>query len=196
MITDSKPLRLALLAAAPALALGLAGCKSEDKQPAPATLATFEVEGTTKAATVQAIDYTTRKLTLKWSDGVVTTYKVGEQAINFNQIKPGDIVKAAVAEGVAVYIGPSSAPPSAAEGTMVALSAKGEKPGIVIADTEIVIARVTAVNTAARTITLQGPAGNSRTLRVAPSADMSRVRVGDDVAARVSEAVAIWVERP
>lgn len=178
-------------------ALTLAACESQDKpQPAPSTLATYEVEGTTKAATVQAIDYTTRKLTLKWSDGVVTTYKVGEQAVNFNQIKPGDAVKAAVAESVAVYVGPAAMAPAAGEASMVALSAKGEKPGIVVADTEMVIARLTAINTSARTITLQGPSGNSRTVRVSPGADMSRLRVGDDIAARVSEAVAIWVEKP
>ncbi|MGH7132377.1 MAG: hypothetical protein ACREJO_10580 [Phycisphaerales bacterium] len=184
---------LALLALAPVLALG--ACSNE-KQPAPANLATYEVEGTTKAATVQSVDYATRHVTLKWSDGVVTTYKVSEQAVNFNQIKPGDVVKASVAEAVAVYVGPSSMAPSASEGSLVALAAKGEKPGIVVADTEMVVARVTAINNAARTITVQGPAGNSRTLRVTPSADMSRLRVGDDVAARVSEAVAIWVEKP
>lgn len=193
---DSKTLRLALLAAAPALALSLAACTGDQTQPAPTAIATIEAESTTAAATVLAVDLAARKLTLRWAHGDVTTYTVGPDVVNFPQIKVGDIVNANVAESFAVYIGPENASPAVGSASRVAVAAKGQRPGVVFANTVVVVDRLSAVNMSNRTVTLQGISGISRTLRVAPGLNMSGLRVGDEVAVRVSEAVAIWVEKP
>lgn len=189
-----------LACAAAALVLGLGACDHNKKKPEPAAtpapaMGVAELEGVKISATVIMTDSANREIRLKWDDGSVHTYRLGPEAINFDQIKSGDRVHAVVAEEVAVYVGPGNVP-SAAAGTVLARAPKGERPGVVAADTAIISAKVTAIDANARTVTLVGPQGNSRTVRVDPRVDLSRVRVGDDVAVRVTEAVAIWVARP
>jgi hypothetical protein len=66
-----------------------------------------------------------------------------------------------------------------------------------MADTVEVTARVEAVDQAARTVTLKGPAGNVRTFKVDPSVErLKDVKVGDDVVLRYTEALAIAVVKP
>jgi Cu/Ag efflux protein CusF len=43
-------------------------------------------------ATVKAIDYKTRMVTLEKSDGTTVDMQVGEEAVRFNEVKKGDIV--------------------------------------------------------------------------------------------------------
>lgn len=156
----------------------------------------LEVDGVTATATVQAINPQTRTITLLWDGGVVTEYVARPEMRNFAQIRVGDRVRATVVEGLAVAVVPANNAPSAAAEQVVALAPKGSRPGILMANTVQVVAKVTAIDTANRTVTLTGVSGTPRTVRVSSSVDLSRLQVGDDVAARVTEAMAVVVEAP
>jgi Cu/Ag efflux protein CusF len=153
-------------------------------------------ETTTATATVQAVDPAHRTVTLRRPDGTTSTYQVGEEAVNFDQIRVGDQVKATYVESLAVGIRKTDEPPSAAESQAITRAPKGAMPGGVIVSTTELTARVTGIDAANRTVTVVGPAGNTRTLNVGPDVDLTKVQTGDNVVVRYTEALKIQVERP
>ena len=150
----------------------------------------------TRTATVQAVDPAHRTVTLRSPDGTTSTYQVGKEAVNFDQIKVGDQVKITLVESLAVTIRKTDEPPSVAESQAITRAPKGAMPGGVIVNTTELTARVTAIDTTNRTVTLVGPAGNTRTLNVGPDVDLTKVKPGDNVVVRYTEALKIQVERP
>jgi hypothetical protein len=154
------------------------------------------VDTMTATATVQAVDPAKRTVTLRSPDGTTNTYKLSKKVRNFDQIKVGDQVKATVVESLAVVLRKAGEPPAIGEEEAVALAPKGAKPGVVVANTRELTARVDAVDVAKRTVTLTGPAGNTRTFKVGPDVDLTKVQAGDNVVVRYTEALALLVEAP
>jgi hypothetical protein len=154
------------------------------------------VDTITATATVTAVDPAKRTVTLRNPDGTTSMYKVGKDVINFDQIKVGDQVKATLVESLAVAIRKPGEPPSAAESRTVALAPKGAKPGGIVVDTAELTATIRAIDPTKRTVTLMGPAGNERTLKVGPDIDLTKLQVGDNVVVRYTEALALLVEKP
>jgi hypothetical protein len=147
-------------------------------------------------ATVAAIDPRNRRIALVTPDGRRATYKVGQDVINFNQIRVGDRVNATVTEELAVFLRKAGTPPSADEGAEVALAPKGAKPGVVMADTAEVTARVVSIDAISRRVTLQFADGSTKTVRVNPAINLANVVPGDAVTVRITEALAVLVEKP
>jgi hypothetical protein len=79
---------------------------------------------------------------------------------------------------------------------MVALAPKGAQPGGLVAETTQVTATIMAIDTIARTATLQFEDGSSQTLRVRDDIDLSKHDVGERVVFQVTEMVALSVEKP
>jgi hypothetical protein len=154
------------------------------------------VETVQMTATVKAVDRSKRTVTLAGKNGKRATYKVGKEAVNFDQIKVGDRVNATLTETLAVFLRPQGTPASVGEGAAVALAPKGAMPGGIVATTTEVTARVVSVDAASRHVTLQLPDGSKRTVSVNPSIDLAKVAPGNAVTAQVADAVAISVERP
>ena len=156
--------------------------------------AAVEVVTAKTSATVESIDRATRTVTLKNIGGAVTTYKCGPEVRNFDQIKVGDHVKAELVESFAVFVGKGAAAPSAKLVSATALAPKGSKPGVVMADTTQITAKVVSVDAAGHSVALSGPLGKTRSFSVDPTVDLSGVQVGDDVVVRYTEGLAITVE--
>ena len=154
------------------------------------------VMAVTATATVQSVDSAKRTVTLKMPNGKVKTLKAGKEVKNFDQIKAGDKVKMTYVEELAVALSKAGAPPSAEETTEVMLAPKGAKPGVIAADTIEMTAKVTAVDSKKRTVTLMGPEGKTKTLKVPKTVNLKQVKKGDDVTVRYTEALAIMVEKP
>jgi hypothetical protein len=147
-------------------------------------------------AAVDAMDTAKRTVTLKLPDGTTRTFKVGPEVKNFDQIKAGDNVKTTFYESVAVFVAKTGEKPSVSEFGAVEVAAKGEKPGAVVVDTLEVTATVVKVNYKKRTLSLKGPEGNVRTFTVDRSVrNFKNIKKGDDVYLRVTEAVAMAVEK-
>jgi len=148
------------------------------------------------SAKVTAIDSANRKVTLLWPDGGKDTVKVGPEAVNFDQIKKGDMVDVIVTEELVVYLDGegASAPDGAA--AMVALAPKGEQPAGLVAETVQVTATVTAINPTKRTATLRFEDGTTKTFPVRDDIDLSLRKVGEKVVFLHTEMIAISVEKP
>ncbi len=184
--------RISLLAAALPLFTACSTMGTEDK-PEPGAIAVETVQMT---ATVKAVDQRNRTVTLAGQNGKPMTYKVGKEAVNFDQIKVGDRIKVTVTEALAVFLRPQGTPPSVGEGAMVALAPKGAMPGGMIATTTEVTARVVAVDAPSRHVTLKLPDGRKRTVSVNPNIDLKQVKPGNAVTVQVADELAIAVERP
>jgi len=155
------------------------------------------VETATATATVDAVDAASRNVTLKFPDGRMQTFEAGPEVRNFDQIKVGDQVKATLAESVAVFVRKSGEPASSGEVRAVKVAPKGAKPGVLLVGTTEVTAKVEAIDYKKRTVTLKGPEGNVKTFTVDKSVKkFGNVKVGDELVVRVTDALAIVVEKP
>lgn len=157
------------------------------------------VGSTTLKATVDAIDYDKRTVVLRSEDGSTTTkMDVGPEVKNFKQVKKGDVLVVEHVESVALVVVPKGEAPSAKGGSSYVETAKlGEKPRRVEVNTVEVVATVDAIDYKARTVTLRGPEGNTRTLKVGPEAKrFDNVKKGDEVYVSYTETTAISVQPP
>jgi hypothetical protein len=156
----------------------------------------IEVGAITATSKVTAVDPAKRMVTLTNADGVTNTYKLGKNVRNFDQIKVGDDVKATLLESVAVTVSKSSAPPDASRRGVIAVAPKGAMPGVIMAKTRQITAKIVSVDTQMRTVTVEGPAGGMPTIKVGPKVKLDELQKGDDVTLRVTDALAIHVEKP
>jgi Cu/Ag efflux protein CusF len=148
----------------------------------------------TITASVEAIDAAERTVTLKGPRGRVVTLPVGPQVKNFDQIKVGDMVAVRYYEALSLELkkgGSGIRERSERAGT--ASAQPGERPAAGAARTITVVADVIAVNPKRQTITLRGP---KRTvdLKVKDPKQLKLVKVGDQVEATYTEAIAVSVE--
>jgi Cu/Ag efflux protein CusF len=147
-------------------------------------------------AKVAAIDTATRKITLVSSDGIKKTVTAGPNVINFDQIHVGDRVKVTAAEELVVQMTEPGGSAESQNAALVALAPKGAKPGGVLAETTQVIATVKEIDLPNRTATLEFEEGSTRTFPVRSDVDLKQRKVGEKVAFRVTQMVAISVECP
>jgi Cu/Ag efflux protein CusF len=166
----------------------------EEKQKKPAM---GEGEAVVATATIQSVDRAKREVTLKKEDGTIATIKVPETARNFDQIKAGDVVTAAYTESVALAVRKSDEPPSATGRESVERAAPGQKPGAEKTSTVQISATVEKIDRAKRELTLKGPEGKTKTVKVPQ--DMKRfdeLKEGDQIVVTATQAVAIEVSKP
>ena len=142
-------------------------------------------------ATVDAVDKDKRTVTLKGPQGRTVTLKAGPDAKNFDQIKVGDKVKGKFLDSIALFVRKSGAPPDAAEIQAVSVSPRGQKPMAMAVDTVEITAKVEKIDYKTRLVTLKGPDGQMKTIKVDPRVKkLGQVKVGDDIVLRHTEAVA------
>ena len=151
----------------------------------------------TTTATVENVDQKTRMVTLRTADGEIVHFQADDSVRNLPQVRKGDQVTATYYESIALSMheAPGGTPSiTVAEG--VERAPLGDKPaGMIVRDTTIT-AKVTAINKAKQTVTLEGPQGGQVTLKAADPANLDHIQVGHLVQAVYREAVSISVEKP
>ena len=151
-------------------------------------VATVEV-----TATVTAINQKTREVTLKKDDGTEVTFIASEEAKNLPQVKVGDVLHVVYAEALAYEVrkgGTTVAPATAIAGGAAEL---GQRPAGALARQTTATVAITAIDRAAPSVTFQGPAGNTRTIKVLHPERLEGVNVGDTVELTFTEALALKV---
>lgn len=186
-----------------ALVIGLYGCESgtqAEKEMAPATESTAEkpaVGGAvvvTMEATVAAVNQETREVTLKDAEGNTQEIIVGEEVKNLPQVEVGDTVTVEYMEAVTIEVlGPEGVEPAAAAATAMGTAEPGQKPGGAEVQEMVVVAVIEAINKESEEVTLKGPEGNSKTVKVRNPANLEKVAVGDNVMITFTRALAINV---
>ena len=149
----------------------------------------------TLTATVVAIDTATRTVTLKGANGKVVDIAVPPEAKKFDQVKVGDLVTVEYARALTLTLKKTgSGIRESTSQTVTAGAPAGAVAGGAAAHQVTILANVTAVNKKEGFITLRGPKGNSMDLAVPDAAQLKLVKVGDQVEAVYTTAMAITVD--
>lgn len=199
--------KTSIVAAVLAALFTLTACQSAPPPPPPAqqsSASAFQpgvpggivVNTKTVSARVTAIDYAQRKVTLLGADGQSFTTKVGPQAVNFDQVKKGDLVNLTLTEELVVHLDDEKAPAAQGSAAAVALAPKGAQPGGVMAETTQIVATVTSIDLMKHTATLRFEDGTTRTLKVRDDVDLGKHKAGERVVFRVTEMVALSIDKP
>lgn len=149
----------------------------------------------TVTAKVEAIDPASRTLTLKGPKGNVVTIKVGDQVKNLDQVKVGDQVIAKYYEALAIRVTKAGQKGASVEES-TEKAKPGQKPAGAVARKITMTAVIKEINKKDSTVTLQGPEGNIRTIRVRNPKNLENVDVGDHVTITYTQALAVSVKKP
>jgi len=146
------------------------------------------------SASVQAIDKDKRLVTLKRKDGSSFVVTAGPEVKNFDQIKVGDEVVLRYVEALTLELKKGSgAIREKVEREAGAVAQPGEKPGAAVGRQVTVVANVVAKDAKRQTIRLRG-VERTIDLKVPDPKQFKLVKVGDQVEATFTEAVALSVE--
>jgi len=187
---------LALLAASLVAALALpSAAQAEEKavmtsSPGKASIA----QKRRLVATVEAIDAAKREITLKGPKGKVVPLSVSPDVRNLEQVKVGDQVVVTYIEALSLTLmKEGKALVASTTKTDGVRASEGAKPGGAVAEHVKVTADVTAVDQKTHMVTLKGPK-QEVDLYVADPAQLKLIKVGDQIEAEYTQALAITVE--
>jgi hypothetical protein len=150
-------------------------------------------ETQTASATVEAIERVTRQVTLKNEDGRYEVLYVPTDVKRFDTLKVGDTVKIRYYENVVLVphvAGQKPVDTSAASLT----TSTSVKPGGTAARQRTITATITAIDSAAPSITFTGPNGWAYSSRVEDKKALAKVKVGDQFDITWTTALLVAVE--
>ena len=183
-----------LILAVSALFLATFGVNAEEAS-APMEKPYFEVtQSEMVTATVQSIDLKTREVTLKMADDEIVSFIASEEARNLGMVMPGDLVMAEYIERMSVQVVENDGQEPAIAGmTTIARAKKGEMPGMMAVDTEVITATVEEINIEMNTFKLKGPDGTVEEYTAMNPDNLKRAVVGALVVMTKKHAVAVDV---
>jgi len=145
-------------------------------------------------ATVEEVDAAKRHVTLKGPNGHVVPLTVGPEVRNLDQVKVGDKVRVRYAEALSLTLKKDGKEvPSAKSASEMMRAPVGATPGGAVGEQVTVIADVIAVDTKTHQVTLKGP-NRTVDMYVEDPAQLKLIKVGDQVEAVYTQAVAVTVE--
>ena len=148
-------------------------------------------------ATVQAVDYKNRAITLKGPKGNVATLHVHGRVKNLEKVKPGDKLEVEFFKSVVLHVEKAAGKPEVVQETSVDIAPRGDKPGVEAVNVLEFTAKVENVDYNRRKITLTAPNGGTVTLSVNKRVkNFEEIKRGDTVLARVTEAIVMDIRKP
>jgi hypothetical protein len=151
-------------------------------------------EKMTAQATVLSINQKNRHASLKTESGDTVKVVAGPEAVNFNQVKKGDVVNITYTEKLTIHVEPAGAAGSSAEVTTANAKA-GEKPSASASAKVQYKATITAIDKDKGTVMLQGSSGDQFEVTPKRPENLDKVKVGDVVVFTYSEAIAGSIEK-
>lgn len=144
-------------------------------------------------ATVEKLDLSSRKVTLVFDDGKKKTIKVDKGVQNLDQVKAGDRLKISYTEELIILVGKSNEAPGAAAAGEVGVAPKGAKPGIVMAETSALSAKIVAVDGAKHRVTLLDPDGKKKTVKLGLKVNLDQLKAGETVDMLMTESLIVEI---
>jgi ribosomal 50S subunit-recycling heat shock protein len=155
------------------------------------------VEASSISATIEAIDYKTRSVTLKGPKGGLVAFIAGDEVKRFNELKKGDQVTFDYAEGVAIDVQKATEAPKMIETQSLTRSKASERPGGTLETVGFLTARVDAIDYKTRVVKLALPEGQSLKITVGDQVKrLNEVKKGDEVVVQYMQKLSIKVTSP
>jgi Cu/Ag efflux protein CusF len=148
----------------------------------------------TATATIQAIDTTSRLITLRDDKGEEDTFSVGPAVTRFNELKVGDKVRMTYYESIMLQLLKPGDKANPASVEAAATRAKGALPGGTIATQEKKTVTVKTVDLTVPSITVTTEDGRTFTRRVENKKNLEGVKPGDRIEITYTQAVLASVE--
>jgi hypothetical protein len=148
----------------------------------------------TVAATVIAIDKSTRVVKMRTEAGDTVAVVAGPEVKNFDQIKKADVVKVAIVEQLRVEV-TSAAAARDTEQVSSTSSKPGERPSGTVTKMTRSTASIVAIDKTAGTVTLKGQDGNTYSVKPKIKENLDKIQVGDHVVFTVTKRVAASVAK-
>jgi hypothetical protein len=140
---------------------------------------TLTGEMKTVTATVEAVEQSTRQVTVKKPDGTDVTFYAPTAMKGFDKLKIGDKITAKYYDNVVLQLKqPGSAPVDTEAGKLVPVEGA---PAGTMSYQRVITATITAIDPKAPSITFSGPNGWKYSSRVHDRAALAKVKVGDKV---------------
>jgi hypothetical protein len=145
--------------------------------------------------TVEAIEQSTRTLTVKNDKGIYETIQAGPDVTRFSALKVGDKITVRYYDNVVVRV--KKPGESAVDVDSAALTrAQGQRPAGTAATQRTITVTITAMDPKASSITVKGPNGYTYSRRVEDKKTFSQLKVGDQLDMTWTEAMLISVDPP
>ena len=153
-------------------------------------------------ATIQAIDTTTRSITLRDETGVEDTYVAGPEIKRFDELKVGDTIKMTYYESVFLQVrkaggaaGTTGAKPADATLDAAVTRGTGALPGVTGSVQEKMTVTIKAIDPAVPSLTVTTPDGRTITRKIEDKKNLDGVAVGDLIDITYTRALLTSVER-
>jgi hypothetical protein len=203
MMRQTRTMMVGVMAA---LAVGCAAQRKSEERPIPPPVAAaaagdldhgvYGAQAVQVTARVQAIDYTTRVVTLRGPEGNVFEIHAGPEVKNLAQVHVGDDVVVSYYESLAITAHKPGEKEPVIETTVETSRAKlGETPAASDVQRTTVVATVVGINRAEGTVTVKGPRGKTVTVAARDPKRLERLAIGDLIELVYTEALAISVEK-
>lgn len=152
-------------------------------------------DSTERTATIEAIDHTSRAITLKTKDGQTETMVAGPEVKRFNELKVGDTLTFRYYESTAFSIrkpGDKAPAPVNTDPTMT--RGTGAKPSGTLSQQANATVVVKAIDLAVPSVTVLTDENKLVTMKVADKKNLEGLKVGDKVDITYTEALMISVK--
>ena len=161
-------------------------------EPANAQKPVSLAEVVSETFTIDAIDHSARKVTLRDKDGFVEDVICGPEVTRFDALKVGDRVTFRYHESLVTAIRRPGAAPKAAESAAVTRT-PGAKPGGTIAQQMTVVVTLEAIDAKVPSVTIKTEDGRRMSFKVENAKNLEGYKPGDKVEVTYTQALAVSV---
>jgi Cu/Ag efflux protein CusF len=155
----------------------------------------YESEPKTVTATIEAVDKSSRVVTLKTEAGSRLHVTAPTEMEGFNSLRVGDLVSARYFEAVVVRLARPGSPAPSSE-PAVRVMRKDRAAGSETLSERTVRATITALDMGNPLLTVKTPDGLDHTMAVTDAAQLKALKVGDVLDVTFYESRLVSVERP
>jgi len=151
------------------------------------------LETSTGLVTVQSIDAAERTLVLQREGGDTARFKAGPEIRRFNEVKVGDQIMTTVTENCTLFVVKGEVPQGAAASQAVVRTPDGQNLGGIVVNAINLNVKLLDVDRLTRRVLYQYGPSKTRSVKVKPGVDLSRVSVGDTVLVRGTQTISVMV---